>query len=218
MMENIRFMIRHVERINNALNAIDDFNREIKFEKPLSDKVTKNYKNELASAKSFDYLFRTYMSQFKSSSDIQSVLSQLEKNLKKQLVYLLDKIKSSSTETQMASIQCDLENVKAIMELSEAYCFKEICYTIRNFVQTEQELFNRLCLDFSKFDLMNYFELLAKLKSILVFETLSEKSTDNDFKFLMGVMLEQVKQKFCDSIQQKLDIVVLDSFSGKFKI
>jgi len=217
-MENIRFMIRHVERINNALNAIDDFNREIKFEKPLSDKVTKNYKNELASAKSFDYLFRTYMSQFKSSSDIQSVLSQLEKNLKKQLVYLLDKIKSSSTETQMASIQCDLENVKAIMELSEAYCFKEICYTIRNFVQTEQELFNGLCLDFSKFDLMNYFELLAKLKSILVFETLSEKSTDNDFKFLMGVMLEQVKQKFCDSIQHKLDIVVLDSFSGKFKI
>lgn len=213
-MENIKFMIRHVERLNCALNVIESLNREVKFEAPLSQSVAQKYKLELNKAAHFEYTFQMYSAQFSSSRDgNKSVLTMLKDNLNSQLAQLLRKVKYSSVETQMASIQCDLANAKAILELCEDYCYKDACYTIRNFVQTEQEYFNGMQFDLT--ELESSFGVFAKLKGILVCEMLCKESQNNDFAFLMEVMFEQTKLKFCEFISDGLESVVFESFAGE---
>lgn len=214
-MENIKFMIRHVERLNGAFNAIESLNREVKFEAPLSKSVKQKYTLELNKAANFEYTLQMYSAQFNSSrSGNKSVLSLLKDNLNSQLAQLLRKVKDSSAETQMASIQCDLDNVKAILELCENYCYKDACYTIRDFVQSEQEDFNGIQLDLA--DSESAFGVFARLKGILVCEVLCGESQNQDFAFLMEVMFEQTKQKFGEFISASLQSALFDSFTGEF--
>ena len=195
-------------------NSIEKFNNDCEHEEILDEGIKAEYVKQLNKAARFEYSHQMYASQFDPYLR-ESVYKLLKQNLIDQAMYLIKRINEKSIEMQMDTIEIDLKNIQTILELSFLYCQENICRDIRDYVQNLQEAFYELTIDLSDSDgLMHCFE---SARGILVYETLMEDSSNSEFKFLMEVMFEQVKQKLNDKLNEYVESVDYPGAECKYR-
>jgi len=207
-MDHLKFIVNHVRLVNLANNSIGAFNLDIEYENILDEATKSNYIKQFISAKSFEYQFHLYSLKFNVPKSV-SVYESLKDNLNTQTCYLLEAIDNKSPDHQNESIQTDLANIKAVLEISEISPFvrDHVCSTIHKFTQRLLTDFNeKPAVDFKEFNQL--YTLLERLKKILQFKVLIEGLADCEFKLQMEIIFETAKigmKKKLDSEKSLID-------------
>ncbi len=192
-MENLSFIINHVRLVNLALDSIGALNGDIENEDIIDATTKSNYIKQMTSAKNFEYSFNLYSIKLNQPKSI-SVYDSLKQNLNEQTSNLLIAINKKSLNNQRESIQIDLVNLKAILEISQySTCINDsVCSTIRKFTGKLLEDLNETPnVDFK--DFIELVTLLDKVKKIVLFEVLIEDMDDCEFRLQMDIIFETSK-------------------------
>lgn len=206
-MENIKFIVRHVDIVNDTNNAIEALNKDINSNWALDEKTIATYSKELATTSNFEYSFNLYCMKTKTKSI--SCFTELGNNLISKTIDIIEAIKEKSCETQMDSIEIALSNLKVIVTLSsdQVWHFQDkILSLLKNHVRRLQEEFNSVEFDLNEYEsLESRFE---KLKKVLIYECLIESVTNDEFNLMLESIFESTKEEIALKLNEcveKLD-------------
>ena len=194
-MENIKFIVRHVDIVNDTNNAIEALNNDIDSNWALDENTISKYSKELATTSNFEYSFKLFCMKTKTKS--VSCFTQLGNNLTSKTIDIIEAVKKRSCDTQQESIEIALNNLQVILRLSsdQVWNFQEkILSLIKNHVRQLQEEFNSVLFDLCDYDgLENGFESSRK---VLIYECLIDGAANNEeFNSMLEGIFKSVKEE-----------------------